>query len=295
MITNAMITPETVDVDFVFVPDRLRPITDAAVEAMAVSLAEVGLLTPITLREVEKMVIDGKEVCSVPVLVAGACRLAAAKKLGWERIAAVFIDGDETDFRLLEIAENLHRSELTALERAEHLREWVRLTAEKSSAQVGPVKTRRADGRGGAVGEGLNAAIKEIGITRQEGQRAVKIAEGQTPEAKAAVVTKGLDNNQSVLLAVARTPADQQLAKIEAFAAGRKPDRSASARPTPSSVTEKRHSAAEQLAAKLATTIPENEWPALMTCLSALKYRLLIEELGRRGITAVPPDPQAAS
>lgn len=41
------------------------------------------------------------------------------------------------DARLWEIAENLHRAELTVQERAEHIAEWVRLTGEKV-AQLAP-------------------------------------------------------------------------------------------------------------------------------------------------------------
>jgi len=87
-------------------------------------------------------------------LVAGAHRLEAVRKLGWEQLPAVFIEADAVDVRRWEIAENLHRAELTVLERAEHVREWVRLTEEKQagqSAQVGPIEekvSKRCDGRG---------------------------------------------------------------------------------------------------------------------------------------------------
>ena len=61
-------------------------------------------------------------------------------------------------------------------ERAEHIAEWVRLTGEKQSlAQVAPMKSRRSDGRGGSVGQGINAAVRDLGIDRTEAQRAVKI------------------------------------------------------------------------------------------------------------------------
>ena len=58
----------------------------------------------------------------------GHHRLEAAKSLGWESLHGIIIEGDATAGRLAEIAENLHRAELTALERAEHVSEWVRLT-----------------------------------------------------------------------------------------------------------------------------------------------------------------------
>ncbi len=78
--------------------------------------------------------------------------------------------------RLWEIAENLHRAELTALERAEHIAEWVRLTEQKL-AQVAPVSERgRVEGRGNKGG--INAATRELGIDRSEAQRAVMVLLG---------------------------------------------------------------------------------------------------------------------
>ena len=46
----------------------------------------------------------------------------------------------------MEIAENLHRADLTALERDEHIAEWIRL-ADLQSAQLAQIETKRADGR----------------------------------------------------------------------------------------------------------------------------------------------------
>jgi hypothetical protein len=87
-----------------------------------------------------------------------------------------------TDTR--EIAENLHRAELTALERSEHIAEWVRLTEGKNQpAQVAPIESKRADGRGHRKEGGINAAVRELSIDRTETQRAGKIAEHMTPEA----------------------------------------------------------------------------------------------------------------
>jgi hypothetical protein len=93
--------------------------------------------------------------------------------------------------RLWEIAENLHRSELTVLERSEHIAEWVRLT-ENKGAQVAQVSAK--GGRG--IEGGLSAATRELGIDRTEAQRSAKI-DSLTAEAKAIARDAGLDNNQS--------------------------------------------------------------------------------------------------
>jgi ParB family transcriptional regulator, chromosome partitioning protein len=58
-------------------------------------------------------------------------RLEAAKLLGWEQIVCEMLDLDETERRMWEIAENLHRAELTQLEHDERLAQWMDLAARK--------------------------------------------------------------------------------------------------------------------------------------------------------------------
>jgi len=53
--------------------------------------------------------------------------------------------------------------------------------------------------------QGINAAVRELGIERTEAQRSVKIA-GLMPEAKAEARALGLDDNRSTLLMAAKAP-----------------------------------------------------------------------------------------
>ena len=112
------------------------------------------------------------------------------------------LDGDERDARLWEIAENLHRAELTVQERAEHIAEWVRLVEEKGAQLAHPVGGRGNEG-------GVRAASRELGIPGRTVARALKIA-GLSDEARAAAVEAGLDDSQSALLKAvqASNPAD---------------------------------------------------------------------------------------
>nr|WP_244635565.1 hypothetical protein [Chthonobacter albigriseus] len=125
-------------------------------------------------------------------------------------IACIYMDGDEIDARLWEISENLHRAELTALERDEQVAEWVRLTNEKVAQSAPP---------GGAqpAAKGLRAAQRELGIERTDASRATKVA-SLTPEAKAVAREVGLDDNRSALLSAARAEPGKQAAVIRQIA-----------------------------------------------------------------------------
>jgi hypothetical protein len=68
----------------------------------------------------------------------------------------VVVDGDEVECRLLEIAENLHRAELTAIERAEHIAERIRLTTRGVPRQL---DAKPQGGRGNTGG--INSATRE--------------------------------------------------------------------------------------------------------------------------------------
>jgi ParB-like nuclease domain len=146
-------------------------------------------------------------------LVAGRHRLEAARSLGWMKIACVFVNLDERQRRMWEIAENLHRGELTFLERSEHQAEWARLASEEKAAQVGTLAHHGLQ----AVDQGIRSAAKQFGKSRSVIQRSVKI-DGLTPGAKAAAREMGLDDNQSALLQAAKAPPEEQLDAIHEIA-----------------------------------------------------------------------------
>jgi ParB-like chromosome segregation protein Spo0J len=176
---------------------RLRAIREKEVQRSAESMATIGLKTPITVRR------DGVRW----KLVVGVHRLEAARRLEWHEIQAVIMVGSERDARLWEIAENLHRAELTVLERAEHVAEWIKLTEAKVSAQVAPKP------QGGRPEGGIRAAARDLRIERTDARRAIKIA-SIVPEAKESARKAGVDDNQSQLLEVAAQPIEQQVKKV---------------------------------------------------------------------------------
>lgn len=207
-------------------PDR-RSVHQESVERLAESIKTIGLRTPITVRIVDDIVCaDGQKADGVPVLVTGAHRLAAVKQLGWDKIECYLFHPEEGDHgddqitaKLWEISENLHRAELSTLERAEQIAEWVRLSEEREKlAQLAPVSKRGVtEGRGNSGG--LRNASRELGLDRDKVRRSVKIA-SLPEEAKRVAESLGLSDNQSALERAALS--ENPVASLEAFAENKK-------------------------------------------------------------------------
>lgn len=205
----------------IYVPPG-RAVDAARAEELSKSMGNksIGLLHPIVIRYVSDQEVtmpDGEIVEAAPHLVYGRHRLAAAQLLGWDEIDCEVIEADSRRARMLEIVENLHRAELSALERSEQTAEWLRLVEEEEAesllAQVAP-KLGRPQG-------GLRAAARDLGIDRDQARRASKI-DGMDAEAKAEARVLHLDNNQSALLKAARQPSkEEQLRALREHAARR--------------------------------------------------------------------------
>lgn len=91
--------------------DRLRPVSEAAVESLIASIGELGVMKdPVHIRKLK----DGRL-----VLIAGAHRMEAAKRMGWETVPAKIWTNVTDDWaRLMEIDDNIAGAELNALDTA---------------------------------------------------------------------------------------------------------------------------------------------------------------------------------
>lgn len=171
-------------IDDIIVGDGHRDVNAAAVKRLADSIDKIGLRHPITVRE------KGDKY----FLVAGRHRMEACKKLGRDFVQATIVRMTNDDARLWEIAENLHRAELSKLERDENIAEWIKITDKLSqSATV-------LGGRGNEGG--VRAAARELGVNKDDAHRAVRVA-SLSDEAKEAAREAGLDDNRSALLEAA--------------------------------------------------------------------------------------------
>ena len=147
-----------------------RAIDPEYVNRLAESIAEVGLLNPITVAVDEVG----------HILIAGAHRLAAVRQLGWDEVACVVSDAEGLRAELATIDENLIRNELTKLEQGEALERRDEILTELGErAKVGqgrpkengdnlsPLKTTEDIAK--EVGLGKKTAKRRKGVKRKVG------------------------------------------------------------------------------------------------------------------------------
>jgi hypothetical protein len=150
--------------DAIFIPDnRLRKVKPEAVATLAKSISELGLQVPIDVR----MGRNGY------TLVAGAHRLAAVKALGLPRIECRQIVANATASEIWEVAENLHREELTPAERDRQIRRYAELT-QKLVDDVNTQRQRNPN-RGGRGKKGPVTQVAEaLNISKDMARRALR-------------------------------------------------------------------------------------------------------------------------
>jgi ParB-like chromosome segregation protein Spo0J len=181
---------QSLPVGEIMIPDGRRELQRAKVDTLRGSMQRLGLQSPIGVR-----MVDGK-----PYLVYGLHRFCAAQDLEWDSIHCRIFEGDDRRARMAEISENLHRAELTALEEAEQVAEWIQLVEELR--QEISAQSAQKSGPGRPEG-GQSAAAREIGVDRDAVRRAQRIA-ALPAEAKAAARDLGLADNQAALLKAAK-------------------------------------------------------------------------------------------
>jgi ParB-like chromosome segregation protein Spo0J len=121
------------------------------------------------------MEIDGQITSGMPVLVAGRHRLEAAKRLGWSHIDCIEVDDNAIEAELWEIAENLHRLDLTKEQRDDHIRRYTELlqARELQSTQNAAIESKREDGRGHRPQGIVSKVAEATGLSKDTVRRAL--------------------------------------------------------------------------------------------------------------------------
>lgn len=176
-------TPKHIEVSTITVSDRKREVDPEAVSVIARSMVEIGLLTPITVIYPASTA-DDADTSSAPVLVVGANRLEAAMSRGWKAIQCVVMDSGGAGAEMWEIAENLHRRDLTKKQRDEHIRRYARLLEERGEqkGQTVPFESQRQDGKGHRQNGIASEIAEDMGVSKRTVNRALANAEGDQNE-----------------------------------------------------------------------------------------------------------------
>lgn len=189
-------------IDDIHISKKRRAPDMARVANIAESIGDVGLMNPPAVCIRNDVVLADGEVCdAVPVLIYGHHRLLALKQRGEVAVECVVYEVDDLHAELMEISENLHRSELNALERDEHVARWIELAKVKREQEA--TVLRQHDAKPGRPEGGVRAAARELKISEADARRAVAVA-GLSAEAKKAAIESGLADNRTALLEAAR-------------------------------------------------------------------------------------------
>lgn len=204
----------TVALDRIKVGLNRRPLKEKKVVELMESIEANGLLNPITIDQEDN-------------LIAGLHRLTACKLLGLECIECkVLACDDPNQARLAEIDENLIRSELDVLERAQLWLERDRLLEELGlRAQPGDNQYTQKDPQAG--GETNSPPPKttfelaqEVGYTKRTYQQGKQIARSIAPEVQVLIKGTPLAKSTTTLLKIARAgSAERQKAEAAEQAA----------------------------------------------------------------------------
>ena len=155
--------------------EQPRPLVTEAVDKLANSIRDVGLIQPITVKQ--RTVLSGG--LSVPgyQIVAGHHRVAACRALGWTEIDAIVIEaGEHLQAELIEIDENLCRSELTAAQRSKATKRRKEIWE-----ALHPVKAQRFDSVFEALGDDASSGASCAETPNRISSRG-RVGEGRPPE-----------------------------------------------------------------------------------------------------------------
>ena len=180
----------------IIVGDRMRSLNRDKVAELEESIRRLGFKTPLSVRAAGS---DGKH-----RLITGMHRRQAAIELGSPVVPVRIETGSETDALLWEISENLHRAELSGLERDEHINRWRELTLEKVVQNGPPAGGVQPDEKG------YRKTARELGVRHASVIEAEKVA-NLDPEVKAVAKETGETSHAALVEAAKQPTTDQQI------------------------------------------------------------------------------------
>ena len=185
---------EQIPVAKVKVAVRLRNTSEEKVAELISSINGIGLLHPITVSKRENHYL----------LLSGHHRLAAAKELGWKNIPATIKEAHPLIEQLVEVEENLVRSDLNAIQIAEHI-----IKREELLNELGQ-RAKTGDNRWHKKGLTSTDLAKSMGVTRRTYLYKKSVA-NLHPEVKDLLGETEFANNMTDMVLLAKQTDDVQL------------------------------------------------------------------------------------
>jgi len=205
-----MATFKTIALKDIFIGERARPVDEDHALAIAASMAERGLINPITVRSTPAA--NGGE--TPYTLVAGGHRHRAAELNQWAEIDVIVVSADAAEAQLMEISENLFRNELSALDRAVFVMKFREIHEEKfGKIQRGGDRKSKANDWPlmASPGKALSERVQErLGFGKSTYKYVTMIGQKLHPALRQAVRGTEIENDQKTLLKLAAMPETQQ-------------------------------------------------------------------------------------
>lgn len=195
----------------IHVGERERPIDEDVATAIAASMAERGLINPVTLRRT-----PAANKGATPFwLVAGGHRFRGAQINGWEEIDAIVVEADASEAQLIELSENIYRNDLTKLERPLFVMKF-REVWEKQHGKIARGGDRKSKGNDCplifAPGKELSKVVQErLGFGERTYKYVTRIGQNLRPELRTLLRGTPAADDQSQLLKLAKMPVEDQL------------------------------------------------------------------------------------
>lgn len=209
---------KTIALAQIHVGERARPIDEDHALAIAASMAERGLINPITVRAT-----PAKSGGNTPyTLVAGGHRYRGAELNQWADIDVIVIEADSVEAQLIELSENIYRNDLNQIDRAVFVLRYREIMEEKFG-KIGRGGDRKSKGHDAplifAPGREVAKIVQErLGYGPDKYKRAVRIGQNLRPELRNRLRGTASADNLTDLLKLAKLPPEKQVAIADALA-----------------------------------------------------------------------------
>lgn len=217
-------------IEDIYISKKRRAPDMARVDSIAESIGDVGLMNPPAVCIRNDFLLHDGEICdAVPVLIYGHHRLLALQKRGEVAVECIVYDVDDLRAELMEIDENLARSELTPAEESAYILRRKQIWAEMKGTNT----VRNSDeNKGRGRPKEFETELSEVtGSSRSVAYQKTKRAEELGPDITRIVGTsldKGVEMD-----ALIKLPQDERAGLIERAASGEQVTARAPSQPKP--------------------------------------------------------------